>query len=98
MSSVRSSETLAHRLRSGPLSVREATQICRALLSAIENANTRGKTYGPIAAATIVLEEGRPLLPSATSSSREPDDNDLLAVAGVLYESLSGRSWTAGTD
>lgn len=98
MSSVRSSETLADRLRSGPLPAQEATQICRALLSAIERANAQGKAYGSISAATIVLEEGRPLLPLPTSSSREPGDDDLLAVAAVLYESLGGRPWTAGTD
>ena len=90
-------ETLAARLRSGPLSVREATQICRALLSAIESAHARGTGYGTITPSTIVLEAGRVLV----SGGQAPADalaSDLFAVATVLYESVSGRPWPAGAD
>src|SRR5689334_4503623 len=91
-------ETLATRLRSGPLSVREATQICRALLSAIESASARGVSYGPITPETVVWEEGRLVLPSGTRSSPDSLANDLTAAGAVLYESLSGRPWRAGGD
>lgn len=85
-------ETLATRLRLGPLSVREATQICRGLLAAIEQ-----QPHGAISSSSIVLEEGRPLLVSSRSSS--PDlAADLYAVASLLYESVSGRSWSPGAD
>src|SRR2546425_10216027 len=68
-------ETLAARLRSGPLSIREATQICRGLLSAIDSAHARGTGHGAITPNTIVLEEGRPVLvsegaPSETRTGR----------------------------
>lgn len=91
-------ETLAARLRSGPLSVREATQICRALLSAIERAHARGTGYGgeAITPSTIVLEAGRPVLASGDQPSADVLASDLFAVATVLYESVSGRPWPAG--
>jgi len=91
-------ETLAARLRSGPLSVREATQICRALLSAIETAHARGTGFGggAITPSTIVLEAGRPVLVSGSQPSATALASDLFAVATVLYESVSGRSWPAG--
>ncbi|HLZ44996.1 MAG TPA: hypothetical protein VKQ05_04890 [Gemmatimonadales bacterium] len=98
MSSPSAPETLAQRLRAGPLSVHEATQICRALLSAIEKAHARGTAHGRITVGTIVLESGRPRLPAATASACESAENDLLAVAAVLYESVSGRPWNAGAD
>jgi hypothetical protein len=87
-----SPETLAQRLRAGPLSVREATQLCRALLSAIEAA-----PHGAITADTIVLEQGRPVLVRSApgASTAQPD---LYAIGSLLYESLTGRPWVAGTD
>src|SRR3989442_4012908 len=93
-------ETLAARLRSGPLSVREATQICRALLSAIESAHARGTGYGggAITPSAIVLEGGRPVLVSGSQPSASALTSDLFAVATVLYESVSGRPWPAGAD
>jgi hypothetical protein len=91
-------ETLAARLRSGPLSVREATQICRALLSAIESAHARGMGFGggAITPSTIVLEAGRPVLVSGSQPSATALASDLFAVATVLYESVSGRAWPPG--
>jgi len=93
-------ETRAARLRSGPLSVREATQICRALLSAIESAHARGTGYGggAITPSAIVLEGGRPVLVSGSQPSASALASDLFAVATVLYESVSGRPWPAGAD
>jgi hypothetical protein len=91
-------ETLATRLRSGPLSVREATQICRSLLSAIEAAHARGQPHGAITPHSIVLEEGRPVLIPADVPQSGALAADLYAVATVLYESVSGRPWSAGTD
>lgn len=91
-------ETLAERLRSGPLSVREATQISRTLLSAIEAAYARGKPHGAITPNTIVLEGGRAVLPSTAAPATEELAADLYGVATVLYESVSGRSWTPGAD
>jgi hypothetical protein len=91
-------ETLAARLRSGPLSVREATQICRGLLSAIDSAHARGTGHGAITPSTIVLEEGRPVLVSGVAPSADALATDLFAVATVLYESLSGRPWPTGAD
>jgi hypothetical protein len=44
------------------------------------------------------LQEGRPILPTANASPAASAPNDLFAVGAVLYESLSGRPWTAGTD
>ena len=91
-----SSSTLADRLRSGPLSVREATQICRALLSAIESAHARGVAYGGIRANTVVLEQGRPVLARMSTTAESPAA-DVYAVATLLYEAVSGRTWTPGT-
>jgi hypothetical protein len=91
-------ETLAARLRSGPLSVREATQICRALLAAIERAHSQGTGHGAITPHTIVLDAGRPVLEAAGEPSADALAADLFAVATVLYESVSGRPWSAGTD
>jgi hypothetical protein len=89
-------ETLAARLRAGPLSVREATQICRTLLSAIERAHAQGTGHGAITPNTIVLEAGRPVLVSPGQPSADALASDLFAVAAVLYESVSGRPWPAG--
>ena len=91
-----SSRTLADRLRSGPLSVREATQICRALLSAIESAHARGVGHGDIRASTVVLEQGRPVLAPMSTTAAESPAADVYAVATLLYEAVSGRSWTPG--
>src|SRR2546423_1894047 len=91
-------ETLAARLRAGPLSAREATQICRTLLSGLESAHARGATHGSITPGTIVFEAGKPVLAPAIDPASAELANDLLAVAAVLYESVTGRPWTAGTD
>src|SRR5437763_15293397 len=92
-----SSETLADRLRSGPLSVREATQICRALLSAIEAAHARGVGHGTIRSNTILFEAGRPVLAAVDTTPADSPASDNYAVATVLYEAISGRPWTPGT-
>jgi hypothetical protein len=91
-------ETLAERLRLGPISVREATQICRSLLSAIEAAHARGKPHGAITPNTIVLEDGRPVLVPVAAPTAAALAADLYGIASVLYESVSGRSWTPGAD
>jgi len=92
-------ETLAQRLRLGPLSAREATHLCRALLSAIEAAHTRGTAHGAITLDSIVLEEGKPVLVTAAAVPGEDAlTADLYAVATVLYESVSGRTWSPGAD
>ena len=91
-------ETLAARLRSGPLSVREATHICRALLSAIEAAHSRGAAHGAITPQVIVLREGKPLLSAGGATTPDALAADLYAVATILYEAVSGRAWTPGAD
>ena len=92
-------ETLAARLRAGPLSPREATQICRAVLSAIEAAHARGVAHVAISPQTIVLDQGRAVLTSeGAPQAGDALATDLLAVATVLYEAVSGRPWVAGTD
>ncbi len=91
-------QTLAARLRAGPLSAREATQLCRTLLSTIETAHARGTVHGPITPATIILDAGRPILDAASTPASDAVAADLFAIATVLYESVSGRPWTAGTD
>jgi serine/threonine protein kinase len=91
------SETLADRLRAGPLSVQEATQICRALLSAIEASHARGVGHGAIRASTIVFEAGRPVLAPVEAATAESPASDVYAVATVLYEAISGRPWSPET-
>ena len=92
-------ETLAARLRTGPLSPREATQICRALLSAIEAAHARGVAHGAISPQTIVLDQGRTVLAAdGVPQTTDPLATDLYAVAAVFYESVTGRPWRAETD
>lgn len=92
-------ETLAARLRTGPLSPREATQICRALLSAIETAHARGVTHGAISPQTIVLEEGRVRIVSeGAPPAADVLAADLFAVATLLYHAVSGRQWPPGAD
>jgi hypothetical protein len=88
------SETLAQRLRLGPLSDREATQLCRALLSAIEAAP---QSHGAIRTDTILLQQGRPTL-LAAGAAPGSSEADLYAIASVLYEALTGRPWAAGAD
>lgn len=90
-------ETLADRLRRGPLSVREATQICRALLSALEQAHARGTAHGAISPDTILLEDGQPMLTTVPTPAARPEA-DLYALAVVAYEAMTGRTWTPGTD
>jgi len=91
-----SRETLAQRIRLGPLSPREATQVCRALLAVLE---TRPSAHGAITADTVVLEQGRAtLLPAAGSHPAASAQADLYAVAGVLYQSVTGRVWVAGAE
>ena len=91
------SETLADRLRSGPLSVREATQICRTLLSVIEASHARGVGHGAIRANTIMFEAGRPVLAPVGTTPADSPASDVYAVATVLYEAISGRPWSPGT-
>ncbi|MFN2572436.1 MAG: hypothetical protein ABR537_12645 [Gemmatimonadales bacterium] len=91
-------ETLATRLQLGPISVREATQISRALLSAIESAHASGRPHGAITPDTIVLENGRTVLTAAPASDGDVIETDLYAIAAVLYECISGRRWSVGAD
>jgi serine/threonine protein kinase len=91
-------ETLAARLRRGPLSVREATQICRALLSVLEQAHARGTAFGAISPDTILLEDGRPSLTGAASIPGAQPAADLYALAVVTYRAMTGRAWTPGAD
>lgn len=96
----RTRESLADRLRSGPLSVQDSVQICRLLLSAIETAHERGIAHGPISVGTVVLEDGRPVFGGspidAGSDAADTPAADVYAVAMVLYESISGRAWSPG--
>jgi serine/threonine protein kinase len=93
--------TLADRLRSGgrPLSVHDAVQICRSVLSAIETAHARGMAHGSISVDTIVLDGDRPMLalPAVDPAAPDTPADDVYAVAMVLYEAMSGRSWAPGT-
>jgi serine/threonine protein kinase len=93
-------ESLADRIRSGPLSVHDAVQICRSLLTAVEQAHARGAAHGTISVGTIVLEGDRAVLsprdPAAAALSDTPSD-DVYSVGMVLYEAITGRSWSSGT-
>jgi hypothetical protein len=93
-----SGETLADRLRAGPLSVREATQICRALLSAIEVSHARGMGHGGIRASTVTFEAGRPVLATGGVATADSPAGDVYAVAALLYEAVSGRPWQSGAN
>lgn len=94
------SETLATRLRSGPLSAREATHLCRVLLSTIDAAHARGAAYGAITADAIVITEGKPILTIVAAGRVSPDSvaAELYAVASITYEAVSGRPWTPGAE
>jgi serine/threonine protein kinase len=91
-------ESLADRIRSGPLSIHDAIQICRSLLSTIEHAHARGVAHGPISVGTIVLDGDRALLGSVDPAAPPPDTpaDDVYGVAMVLYQAISGRSWSPG--
>jgi len=88
-------ESLAERLRSGPLPVHDAILICRLLLSAIEAAHARGTAHGSISVGAIVLDGDRPVLEGGAVDPAAPDTpaDDVYAVAMVLYETISGRPW-----
>ncbi|HEV2669553.1 MAG TPA: hypothetical protein VGU74_00515 [Gemmatimonadales bacterium] len=86
-------EGLADRLRSGPLPVHDAIQVCRLLLSAIEAAHARGTAHGSISVATIFLDGGRPVLSPVAPAAPDTPTDDVYAVAMVLYETISGRPW-----
>jgi hypothetical protein len=95
-----SSETLAARLRAGPMSAREATHLCRVLLSAIDAAHARGAAYGVITADAIVITAGKPALTLVAGGRASPDSvaAELYAVASITYEAVSGRPWTPGSE
>jgi serine/threonine protein kinase len=92
-------ESLADRIRSGPLSIHDAIQICRSLLSTIESAHARGTAHGSISVGTIVLDGDRVLLSPVelTAPARDTPADDVYGVAMVLYEAITGRSWSPGT-
>jgi hypothetical protein len=89
-------ETLAQRLERGPLSGREATKLCRSLLTILAAEHARGLAHGDITPHAIVLEHGRPVLAGFRTASLNDAAADLSALAGVMYEAVSGRQWTAG--
>jgi hypothetical protein len=86
-------ETLAVRLRRSRLSARQATQICRTLLSALEQQHGCGMGHGAITTDTIVFDQGRPTLQGFRQASPETAREDLYALAAVFYECVTGRAW-----
>ena len=95
-----SSETLAARLRSGPMSPREATHMCRVLLAVVESTHARGAALGVITPDAIVITEGKPVLTLVPGGRASPDSlaAELYAVASITYEAVSGRPWTPGSE
>ena len=87
-------ESLADRLRSGPLPVHDAVPICRALLSAIESAHARGVAHGSITVAAIMLEGDRVLLGPVDAATPDTPATDVYAVGAVMYEAIGGRVWS----
>ena len=86
-------ESLADRLRSGPLPVHDAIQISRLLLSTIEAAHARGTAHGSINVGAIVLDGDRPVLGAVDPAAPDTPADDVYAVAMVLYEMISGSPW-----
>jgi hypothetical protein len=86
-------ESLADRLRSGPLPVHDAIHICRLLLSAVEAAHARGRAHGSISVGAIVVDGDRPMLGAVDPAASDTPADDVYAVAMVLYEAISGRPW-----
>jgi serine/threonine protein kinase len=88
-------ETLADRLKRGPVSARQAVQITRDLLSALQATHAQGSVHGHVTPDNIVLEESHAVLTAGTG--RGTAQTDLYAVAVVMYEAITGRRWSIGT-
>jgi tetratricopeptide (TPR) repeat protein len=87
-------ETLADRLKRGPVSARQAVQITRDVLSALQATHARGSVHGHVTPDNIVLEESRAVLTAGTGQGTA--QTDLYAVAVVMYEAITGRRWSIG--
>jgi hypothetical protein len=85
--------TLAARLARGPLSAKEATYICRTLLSTLEKEHARGMAHGSITAETIVFEQGPPTLRGFHAASAGEMQDDLYALALVFQDLVTNRRW-----
>ena len=87
-------ESLADRIRSGPLSIHDAIQICRSLLSTIEHAHALGVAHGSISVGAIVLDGDRALLGPVDPAAPPPDTpaDDVYGVAMCsTRRSVGGR-------
>ena len=99
-------ETLAERLTRGPLSVRQAVQLARDVLSALEAAHAQGIVHRDVKPDNIILEQGRAILTDFGIAKSLSDGAPPLTTPGqtpgtleyMPPEQAAGGEVTARTD
>ncbi len=88
-------ETLASRLRNGPLPQAEAIRLGRDLLRGLEASHSGGVAHPDLAAGTIVCLPHRVVLAGLGGEGADAAARarDLQAAGRVLYEAAAGRRW-----
>ena len=100
---------LATRLQFGPLRRAELTPVADALIGALGSLHQAGLVHGHLTMASIGLRSIHPVIldlprvpraPVPLTAERDPiasKQDDLYAVATILYESVMGRAWDASS-